>query len=312
MDLRAALKTDAQREEATRLLDYQPFIISDNVQTGAAYSWMNGSDPRVRPQLLFRRNEETDERWSKISDANGRLRRMYDDFVATIAEHYPSGSLLDLACNNGYFPVRASTLGMRAFGTDSNAKHALAVRLLNDALGTRAQFQRRLYDSRRRCTIWQRVRVPWPLNLPRCDVVSMVAIMCHLPDPLGFLTYAGSRAKEAIFFMGQAVDTEHFLVSYQRPHANTVFPVCLQRQHAVVARPIVSRIRADGLPQHHRAAVEDRVVTPALWDGSHSHRAPGARRASWLRTRVRLAAHRRSGDAHLITPQLTPRLLLIC
>ncbi len=222
MDLRDALKTDAERKEAARLLDYQPFIISDDIQTGAAYSWMNGGDPRVRPQLLFHRHEETEESWTKISDANGRLATMYDDFVAAIAERYPGGSLLDLACNNGYLPVRADTLGMRpSLGIDGEAKHGSAIGFLNRVLGARAKFKARFYDSNgRRVTgyvrRWRTSLIP---NLPRCDVVCLLAILCHLPDPLGFLAYAGSRAKEAMFFMGQVVDSEHFLVSYQRPHA---------------------------------------------------------------------------------------------
>jgi hypothetical protein len=151
MDPRNVLKTDAEREEAARLLDYQPFVISDDVQTGAAYSWINGSDARNKAKLVFRRDEETDESWAKITDANSRLRCMYDDFVGEIAIRYPGGSLLDLACNNGYFPVRASQLGMRpAVGSDANRAHASAVELLNRCLGTRAEFKARVYDSAQR------------------------------------------------------------------------------------------------------------------------------------------------------------------
>jgi hypothetical protein len=50
--------------------------------------------------------------WRRISDANGRRRARYDDFVQEIARRCPGGSLLDVACNNGNFPVRAKTLGM--------------------------------------------------------------------------------------------------------------------------------------------------------------------------------------------------------
>ena len=57
MDLRSVLKTDAQRAEAARLLNYQPFVISDDVQTGAAYSWIDGSDPQVKPQFVFDRRD---------------------------------------------------------------------------------------------------------------------------------------------------------------------------------------------------------------------------------------------------------------
>lgn len=226
MDLRSVLTTEAQREEAARLLDYQPFIISDDIQTGAAYSWVAGSDARVTPPLLFRREQLDEATWNRAAEANGRLRRMYDDFIAEIVARYPNGSLLDLACNNGYFPVRANMLGMRpAVGSDANRGQARAVSFLNYRLGTRADFKARHYDSGRRRALgylpfgYLRGRhtglVP---GLPRCDVVSLVAIVCHLADPLGFLAYAGRHAKEAIFFMGQVLDSEYFLVSYQKPH----------------------------------------------------------------------------------------------
>src|SRR3954470_21659487 len=47
MDLRKFLRGDI--EPATRVLSYQPFILSDDVETGAAYSWMRGGDPRTAP-----------------------------------------------------------------------------------------------------------------------------------------------------------------------------------------------------------------------------------------------------------------------
>ena len=221
MDLREVLKTDPQRVEATLLLDYQPFIIADDVQTGAAHGWVYGDDPRTKPQLIFRRSEETEENWHRITDSNARLRRMYDDFIGAIVDRFPGASYLDLACNNGYFPVRASQAGMRpAVGADGDFSYREAVRFLNRALGTHAQFKGRFYDSRLRRARWigRGLGMGRFLGLGRYDVVSLVAILCHLPDPLGFLAYAGSRAKEAIFFMGQVFDSDAMLIGYQQPH----------------------------------------------------------------------------------------------
>jgi Methyltransferase domain len=218
MDLRAVLTTDAQREEASRVLNYQPFIISDDIQTGAAYSWTNGGDPRARPRFVFRRREENEESWAKITDANARLRRMYDDFVAEIARRYPGGSLLDFACNNGYFPVRASMLGMRGLGADGDRQHGGSIAFLNRHLGTTARFEPRNYDPRLRGARRVSNLRPWPASLPRADVVCLVAILCHVPDPLGFLTFAAGLADKALFFMGQVLDSDHFLISYQKPH----------------------------------------------------------------------------------------------
>jgi 2-polyprenyl-3-methyl-5-hydroxy-6-metoxy-1,4-benzoquinol methylase len=116
--------------------------------------------------------------WRRISDANGRLRAIYDDFVQEIARRYPGGSPLDVACNNGYFPVRAKTLGMgRATGADLDWHYWLSIRFLNDVLGASVHFRRAVCRPERR---------RGPLRR-RHDVVVASAILCHLPDPLEFL-----------------------------------------------------------------------------------------------------------------------------
>jgi len=42
--------------------------------------------------------------------------------------------------------------------------------------------------------------------------------LCHVPDPLEFLSFLGSLANEAIFFFGQIIDADDLLVSYLKPH----------------------------------------------------------------------------------------------
>ena len=98
MDLRQYGLSAAQQAEAERLLDYQPFIISDDVQTGVAYSWLYADDPRVEPKLLFRRGEPDFE---AAAAANQSLRALYDGFIGQIAERFPNCSLFDVGCNNG-------------------------------------------------------------------------------------------------------------------------------------------------------------------------------------------------------------------
>src|SRR5260221_10755583 len=75
MDLRPYLPSTDRVERAAGVLNYQPFMLSDDVQTGVAYSFVNGGDPRVSPPLLFRRRDFED-RWDAITDANARLRAM--------------------------------------------------------------------------------------------------------------------------------------------------------------------------------------------------------------------------------------------
>src|SRR5437879_12581387 len=106
MDLRDRLNP-SQIDRACSVLDYQPFIITDELQTGAAYSWMyNTAAARSQPPLLFDRRRCTSEEWDRITDANARCRRMYDPFVTEIARRYPGRTLLCRACNNAYFPVQ--------------------------------------------------------------------------------------------------------------------------------------------------------------------------------------------------------------
>lgn len=207
MDLRGRLNEE-QKERACAFLGYQPFIITDDIQTGAAYSWAYGADPRVAPTLLFRRHDYNVEQWTKITEANARCRRMYDDFVAEIAKRYPGGTWLDFACNNGYFPIAAERSGMRGVGVDMGPQYARSIELLNEACGTNAEFINAAYDSQKRSA---------PID-GKYAVVSASAILCHLPDPLHFLAFLGSLASEAIFYFGQLIDTDALLVSYLRPH----------------------------------------------------------------------------------------------
>ena len=49
MDLRPYGLSTEQVERAFEVLDYQPFIISDELQTGMAYCVLHSPDPRVAP-----------------------------------------------------------------------------------------------------------------------------------------------------------------------------------------------------------------------------------------------------------------------
>jgi SAM-dependent methyltransferase len=208
MDLRQSSLSKEQISTAASVLNYQPFIISDELQTGAAYSWAYGRDPRIAPTLVFKKSIDN-QIWDQVTDSNGRLRKMYDDFILEITSRYPSGTFLDVACNNGYFPAAAAKLGMRRTkGIDLGGQYRDSLNFLNEILGTRAEFEQVNYDP----------LVHASRLSEKFDVVSAVAIMCHLPDPMNFLAYLGSLANEAIFFMGQVIDTDAFIVSHWKPH----------------------------------------------------------------------------------------------
>jgi hypothetical protein len=211
VDLRPFSPSWVQVKAASTALNYQPFIIADDIRTGVAYSWLHSKDPRDDPfyRFVFRRDKVPADVWEKAAEANDRLATMYDDFVAEIARHYPGGSLLDVGCNNGYLPVRAELSGMRrCAGTDRRSHQWAAIKVLNSITGTSVSFLNRAYDSR---THGARIR-------KRFDVVVASAVMCHLPDPLNFLAFLGSLANEAVFFWGQMIDSDEYLVGYNEPN----------------------------------------------------------------------------------------------
>jgi SAM-dependent methyltransferase len=212
MDLRARMSSDTLVQEALQVLDYQPFVIRDDIQTGVGFSWLHWPDPRVSPPLVFKRADWSESDWIKITSSNQGLRAMYQAFIRMIAENYPGGSLLDIGCNNGYFPVAAEVAGMRGCaGVDQGDHQGRAIRLLNAALGTGVEYFQRQYSPEQRSAE--------PLAR-KFDVVCASAILCHIPDPLHFLAYLASLANEALFFWGQVLNTESFIISYNKPHPN--------------------------------------------------------------------------------------------
>jgi SAM-dependent methyltransferase len=218
MDLRSCLSHD-DVIRAEKLVDYQPFILADDIQTGVAFSWWwRGGDARVEPPVIFRR-EDWQAEWDQIGDLNGRLRSMYEDLLDEAAKRFPGGSLLDVACNNGYFPIGAELRGMRGTGMDLR-DFSSTFEFLNAALGTEATFLPHGYNSRTH-------------HLPvddRFDVCVLSAIICHLPDPLYFLAEIARVTEKALLFWGQIVDSDAMFVSYQPPHPNLStlpdFPHC--------------------------------------------------------------------------------------
>jgi len=203
------LSTLLNKEEvdlAATVLDYQPFILSENIQTGAAYSWAYSDDPRTNPSLVFNRSDNSEYDWSRITNTNARLRAMYDDILDEIALRFPGGSLFDVACNNGYFPVGAELRGLSGTGMDM-VDYSKSFSLLNKAFGTKAKFLNLVYSSERH---------EMPIQ-DQFDVVVASAIMCHLPDPLPFLAAIGKIARSLS-------DLASFMIvySYSKVHGGSL------------------------------------------------------------------------------------------
>lgn len=215
MDLRPFNLTDRHREVAAHLLNYQPFIISDDLQTGIAHSWLHVDDVEGQKlgsyPLMLDRNHASPAQWDAFVDANARLRTMYDDWIRLLAQRYPGGTMLDVACNNGYFPVRAEMFGMApSFGLDLSDGYAASMGFLNILCGTHAGFFHAPYDP-----------VVHTSGLKRqFDVVVASNILPHLPDPTHFIGFLGRMAKEAVFLWTGMLDTDEMLVLHRRPTAS--------------------------------------------------------------------------------------------
>src|SRR5262249_40677494 len=143
MDLRQCSLSPERVEAGASVLNYQPFILSDEIQTGVAYSWLytaeSGRLSKIN-EFVCRRQTVSPQDWDRFVDANARLRNMYEDWLDAISHAYPGGTLLDPACNNGYFPVGALRRGMKKATGYDRVDYTEAVRFLNESLGTTVKF----------------------------------------------------------------------------------------------------------------------------------------------------------------------------
>lgn len=223
MDLRKYNLTASQVHEAAEILNYQPFIISDNVHTGVAYSWLYDTDGGRRKydynEFVFNKETEDQGIYEKAFDANRRLATMYDEFIEYIATRFPGGSLADMACNNGYFLIQGALRGLGQCTGFDHGDYSNSVNFLNSVTGANVNFMHRSYDS------WTH-RVE---DFQPHDIVIASQIMQHISDPLYFLSFVASRAKKAMFLFTGMGNTEEYQIYYQTPnkfYSNSKFPVC--------------------------------------------------------------------------------------
>src|SRR5579864_1334309 len=88
MDLRIFGITPEQAKLGAKLLDYQPFILSDDLQTGIAYDWLYGDTDRYGyhdpGRYVVDKSTVPAEVWERFASANRRLRFMYDHWIEQI------------------------------------------------------------------------------------------------------------------------------------------------------------------------------------------------------------------------------------
>lgn len=225
MDLRPFRLTREQILQGAKLLDYQPFILSDDVQTGIAYDWLYGQQDPGR--YVAYRDQVNEDIWVRFAASNAQLRSMYDEWIEAACSRVPDGnSVLDVACNSGYFLQRFAQKGYRdCIGYDMLDKTQVFA-YLNHILGTSAVFIHKRYDS-------------WTHQLPGCnpaDLVIASAILLHLSDPLYFLHFLSGMTRKALLLFTKMLRSEEYLLRFEEPNAyykDDPFPVCFDNNNSI-------------------------------------------------------------------------------
>jgi hypothetical protein len=263
MDLRPYKPSPAHLKRATDLacgglLCYQPYIFSEELQTGVGFELARGAefsglvyctDPPqrylVRPET--KRFLIDPANLAQFADCNRRLAVLYETFIDEIERRVgpiDRHTFVDVGCCSGYFPVSFSRRGSPlAVGFD-RVDYSATFRLLNEIAGTHARFVHRPYRVK-----WDRsqgrlgglralrsrfislVSSLGKRRIPaRFDVVTSIAVLVHLSDPLQHLAYLGKLARKAILVWTLTSDQEDKLtieyLSCNRYYKKDEFPYC--------------------------------------------------------------------------------------
>lgn len=230
MDLRKYQPTKRQIEEFKKSASaYQPFILNDNCQTGVAAKWIYGFEKK-----LMERDKVSSKSWKQFIEINSKMRKMYDDWIDHISnyvENVTDLSVVDIACNDGYFLFRFLENGVKnALGYDRDGGRSIAINLLNDITGLRVRFINEPYSS-----MTHTIR-----GIEEADIVIASAIMLHLSDPLYFLNFLSSITKKILFLFTSIDDNSDFRITYHgkvRKYHDDPFPICFNTNSAV-SRPL--------------------------------------------------------------------------
>lgn len=251
MDLRPNDLTQSQLDHVKSLvieglISYQPFIFSDDLEAGVGYEFEEGryaglvhfpdipKDLLSSPELA-RRILPVDER-QPFHDANRRLAAFYDTLVNQIASEVGgvrSNTFLDVGCNNGYIPLSFSLLGAASATGYDRQDFSKIFDLLNPILGTNARFVHAWYDPAEHA-------IP---NLEMFDVVTSMAMVCHVSDPLHLLSSLGKIARKALFVWTLVSEDDSNVIRYGDPRGDypaDSFPFCFDNL-TVLSVPILKK-----------------------------------------------------------------------
>jgi SAM-dependent methyltransferase len=239
MDLRSFNLNEKQISKITGEGFYQPFILTDNIQTGIGYSWQTGDmtlgldkgrrtcfqwDGSTNP-LKISGDSYSDDKWNIFIEANQRLRNMYDSWISSIYSSLNSVdgcTVVDVASNAGYFLYRLAQYG----AIDGTGYDLLDLKdmyqVFNEAMGLNMKFFNKPYD----------MNIHTIPGIEKADIVISSAIMCHLSDPTYYLSFLGSITKKLLFLFSTIDDDMSYTIRYEGAkfyYPNNPFPICFDQ-----------------------------------------------------------------------------------
>lgn len=238
MDLRTRIRDPHLLERAKQLvirglLNYQPWIFSESLETGVGWEWSRQAlvglvyfpdipdcylhSPELRRLLIDHAG------YDEFHEANARLRLLYDgivDELCMILGDISTLSFLDVGCNTGYLPQSFALRGaLEAAGCDREKGFADTFALMNDILGTHVKFRDAHYEPKERA-----IR-----GVDPHDIVLSMAVLCHQAEPLSHLAALTSVAKKGLFVWTLINDDADCTIHFGEPrgeYKEDVFPLC--------------------------------------------------------------------------------------
>lgn len=260
MDLRAYVRTQADIAEAKALIAqghfiYQPFRITDDLEVGGGYEFINrktGAGIVYWPSYEDERKLFPGPPLKTIDPnlgpdfrvANQALREIYEGFVDQICEHIAdigAKKFADIGCFNGYMPVSLARRGaLEAVGYDRDDRSGCFT-FLNRLLGTNAHFIHAGYDI---------VSGTIP-GCPTYDVVISMSVLQHMTEPFRHLYFLRSITSEALFLVTNVWDDDEYLIRYGEPNAifDYAFPWCFDNSIYMSEKLLRKALEKAGFPR---------------------------------------------------------------
>lgn len=278
MDLRKYIKSKSQIEKAKQLaigglLNYQPWIFSDDFETGVGMEWTDGEyaglvyypdidqgflerSPELRRLIINPKN------FRKFHESNELLRKLYDGIVDAICAKVgdvKGVSFLDVGCNTGYFPQCFALRGAReSAGCDREKNFSETFDLLNDILGTRAVFYDSFYNTKTREIV----------GIKQYDVVISMAVLCHLSEPLNHLKCLGALARRGLFVCTLVNNDKGYTVHYgetKGDYEEDNFPLCFDDKVSVSEGLLRRSLELMGFNRIYEVTANDSALPSFNW-----------------------------------------------